>query len=67
MPLAVAIGLNAAKAPAGNVFICDSKTSIAYHATKDCKELNRCTHTIIEVTSTKAEKEYSKRKCKVCY
>lgn len=49
------------------VYVCDSKTSVAYHQTKTCRGLNRCTHTIIKVTKTEATDTYFKRACKVCY
>lgn len=64
--LVLATTLTATK-PLANVYICNSSTSVAYHSKKDCRGLNRCTHTIIEVSEEKAAKEYSKRKCKVCY
>jgi hypothetical protein len=57
-----------AEATAGNkVWICDSKTSVAYHSKKDCAGLSRCTHQIIEISEEEAKKEYDKRKCKMCF
>ena len=53
--------------PASDVYVCDSKTSVAYHADKDCRGLNRCTHTIIKISQTDAINKYGKRKCKICY
>lgn len=50
-----------------DVYVCYSKTSVAYHSIKDCKGLTRCTHKIIEVSETDAIKKHEKRKCKVCY
>jgi hypothetical protein len=49
------------------VFVCDSETSIAYHASRSCKGLNRCTHTIISVSENDAINRYGKRACKICY
>lgn len=49
------------------VYVCDSSTSVAYHKTKTCSGLNRCTHEIITVTKTKAIDTYGKRACKICY
>ncbi|HWJ25513.1 MAG TPA: hypothetical protein VNS32_03165 [Flavisolibacter sp.] len=52
---------------ADKVYVCDSRTSEAYHINKNCRGLNRCTHTIIEVTEKQAIDSYHKRKCKICY
>jgi hypothetical protein len=49
------------------VFVCDSTTSVAYHETKNCRGLNRCTHEIIQVTKRDAIENYGKRACKICY
>lgn len=49
------------------VYVCDSKTSVAYHAINDCRGLNRCTHTIICITKKEAINDYGKRACKICY
>jgi hypothetical protein len=49
------------------VFVCDSETSVAYHASRSCKGLNRCTHTIISVTENDAINRYVKRACRICY
>ena len=50
-----------------NVFVCDSKSSIAYHSKKTCRGLQKCNHEIIEVTKEKAITNYKKRACKLCY
>lgn len=52
---------------ADNVYVCDTKTSVAYHSTKDCKGLNRCSHEIIHVSKADAVNVYGKRECKLCY
>lgn len=49
------------------VYICDSSTSVAYHDSKDCKGLNRCTHEIIHIPKSSAIDKYGKRACKLCY
>jgi hypothetical protein len=50
-----------------SVYVCDSKTSVAYHAIKNCKGLNKCTHEIIKVSKAEAVDVYKKRACKLCY
>ncbi|MDP3556266.1 MAG: hypothetical protein Q8T03_02765 [Bacteroidota bacterium] len=49
------------------VYVCDSSTSVAYHDTKDCRGLNKCTHGIIYITKSSAINTYGKRACKICY
>lgn len=49
------------------VYVCVSSGAYAYHYTRDCKGLNRCTHTIKAVTETEAINTYNRKKCKVCY
>lgn len=48
------------------VFICTGGSSYAYHCDRSCRGLNRCTHSIIEVTEAKAQ-SLGRRSCKVCY
>jgi hypothetical protein len=55
------------KSNGDKVYVCDSKTSVAYHATKGCRGLNKCTHEIIHITKTEATNTYRKRACKICY
>ncbi len=50
-----------------NVYICDSQTAKAYHASENCRGLNRCTHEVVKVTKKEAEEEYGRVKCQVCY
>jgi len=50
-----------------NVFICDSKTSKAYHSTKTCRGIKNCSHGIKEVTLKEATGTYSRVACKICY
>lgn len=49
------------------VYVCDSKTSVAYHEYKDCRGLQKCTHEIVYVTKKDAVNKYGKRACKICY
>lgn len=48
------------------VYVCDSSTSVAYHDTKTCRGLNKCSHEIIYITKTDAIAK-GKRACKICY
>ena len=41
--------------PASDVYICISKTASKYHYSKNCKGLNRCTHTISKVSKSDAK------------
>ncbi|GAA4344117.1 hypothetical protein [Flaviaesturariibacter amylovorans] len=51
----------------GKVFVCDSRTSIAYHNTSSCRGLNRCTHRVIQISAGDAIRVYRNRKCRICY
>ena len=54
--------------PAGsNVYICDSKSAKAYHSSKTCSGIKKCTHTILEVTLKDAKEKYERVACKICY
>jgi hypothetical protein len=48
------------------VYVCVSRTSVAYHATPTCDGLGQCTHVVSEVTPTVARK-LGKRACYKCY
>jgi hypothetical protein len=48
------------------VYVCDSKTSYAYHTASTCSGLNRCTHTIIKMTEPDAKKD-KRTPCKKCH
>ncbi|HEY0031326.1 MAG TPA: hypothetical protein VGC65_11245 [Bacteroidia bacterium] len=50
-----------------NVFICDSSASKAYHSSKTCRGIQKCTHEILEVTLKDAKGTYGRVACKVCY
>ena len=52
--------------PDTSVYFCDSSTSVAYHASENCKGLNKCTHNIIRITVNDAIGR-GKRACKICY
>jgi hypothetical protein len=47
------------------VYICDSKTAYAYHSSKDCRGLNRCTHEIKKIKLSEA-KNLKRSPCKIC-
>jgi hypothetical protein len=48
------------------VYICDSRGAYAYHSSKDCRGLNRCSHGILKVTLANAVKIYHRKPCKIC-
>ncbi|MBA3285504.1 MAG: hypothetical protein H0U27_10665 [Nitrosopumilus sp.] len=48
-----------------NVYVCNSKTSVAYNSIKDCTGLSRSTHNMIELTEIVAIEKHQRRKCKV--
>jgi hypothetical protein len=48
------------------VFICNSNGAYAYHSTKSCRGLNRCTHEILKVTLSEAVNTYRRKPCKIC-
>lgn len=39
-----------------SVYICNSSTSYAYHSNEYCRGLNRCSHGVLKVSLTDAEK-----------
>jgi hypothetical protein len=48
------------------VYVCDSKSAYAYHASTGCQYLKRCTHGVISLSKADAESGgYSA--CKACY
>lgn len=49
------------------VYICNSEGSVAYHSSKECKGLQKCSHTILTVTLEEAVNNYNRRECKICY
>jgi hypothetical protein len=49
------------------VYICNSEGSVAYHSSKECKGLQKCSHTILTVTEEDAISKYNRRACKICY
>ncbi len=57
----------AKKLPAPTVYICEGGSAYAYHRSKNCSGLNRCTHTISAVSKTVAENSYDRRPCKKCF
>jgi len=53
--------------PASTVFICDSKGAKAYHSSKTCSGIKKCTHEIREITLKEATDIYNRVACKICY
>lgn len=53
-------------APTGTVYVCISKNSVAYHSSKECAGLNRCTHEVREMSTSDAQ-GIGKRACQKCY
>ncbi|UYZ59679.1 hypothetical protein [Hymenobacter latericus] len=53
-------------ATAQTVYVCVSKSSVAYHASDDCPGLNRCTHEV-RAMAVGAAQEMGKRACQKCY
>jgi hypothetical protein len=49
------------------VYVCNSKGSVAFHQSKNCKGLQQCTHEIIYITEKEAVDKYRKRACKMCH
>ncbi|HLZ87140.1 MAG TPA: hypothetical protein VKQ52_07870 [Puia sp.] len=48
------------------VYICNSSGAYAYHSTKSCRGLNRCSHEILKVTLSEAVNTYRRKPCKIC-
>lgn len=65
--MAMAIYLFGSVPNAGNnVYICVSPSAKKYHASKSCHGLQKCTHTISEVTKADAAKQ-GYTACKIEY
>ena len=47
------------------VYVCDSKTAKAYHSSKTCTGLTKCSGTVKEMAKADAEKA-GKTPCKMC-
>lgn len=60
------VAICAFAAPKSKVYICVSPRAYAYHETKACKCLNRCTHEIREVTLEEAKKAGKDKPCGCC-
>ncbi|KUG08503.1 hypothetical protein [Solirubrum puertoriconensis] len=55
-----------ATASAQTVYVCISKSSVAYHSSDGCAGLNRCTHEV-RAMSVSAAQDMGKRACQKCY
>lgn len=64
------VPLSAATAKANTtetaVYVCVSKSSVAFHSTDECSGLNRCTHEIKAMSTADAQR-MGKRACLKCY
>lgn len=50
------------------VYICISRSAIAYHKSGDgCRGIKACTHEIRKVSKADAIRKYKYRACKLCY
>jgi hypothetical protein len=52
--------------PTDTVYVCMSKSSVAYHSSDNCAGLNRCTHEVKSMSAAQAA-ELGKRACQKCY
>jgi hypothetical protein len=48
------------------VYVCMSKSSVAYHSRDNCASINRCTHEVKQMSAAEAQK-LGKRTCQKCY
>lgn len=48
------------------VYVCMSKSSVAYHSRGNCAGINRCTHEVKQMSTVEAQK-LGKRACQKCY
>ena len=51
---------------ATTVYVCMSKSSVAYHSSDKCAGLNRCNHEVKQVSTSEAQ-GLGKRTCMKCY
>lgn len=49
-----------------HVYICTGPNAYAYHKTRNCRGLRRCTGEIKEISLAQAKKE-NRKACKLCY
>jgi hypothetical protein len=64
--LVVSPSRSLAARPNAAVYVCMSKSSVAYHSRDNCAGLNRCTHEVKSMSVGTAE-EIGKRACMKCY
>ncbi|MBS1686189.1 MAG: hypothetical protein JSS76_15705 [Bacteroidetes bacterium] len=48
------------------VYVCDSKGSVAYHNSKNCRGLQACKHEIKTISEAEAT-QLGRRRCQICY
>ena len=49
------------------VYICSSPKAYAYHKSKSCRGLNRCSYEIKEIAKSEATGKFKRSACKVCF
>ncbi len=49
------------------VYICSSPKAYAYHKSKSCRGLNRCSYEVKSIPKSEATSKYKRSACKVCY
>jgi hypothetical protein len=50
-----------------NVYICSSPKAYAFHKSKTCSGLNRCSYEVKEITKSDATTKLKRSACKICY
>lgn len=63
MAIAAYAGVKAAE---NGYYICMTSSSYAYHKSKNCRGLNRCSSKIEAVSLDEAVKKYGRKPCKIC-
>lgn len=50
-----------------SVFICNGSLAAAYHKTKNCKGLEKCTKAVSKIPKTNAVNKLKRKPCGYCY
>jgi len=66
-PVPAFVSTSVQNVPFESVYICKSSTAYAFHASLDCRGLNKCTHDVIKVSREKALSDYGRKPCGYCY
>lgn len=62
LPMALLI-TSSSPTQTSKVYVCVGGSAYAYHLKKECRGLNRCTHSIKEVTLQEAKETYKRKLC----